>query len=558
MSQLRTLIWLKWRLLRNSLRSSKAVVNRVASIVGMVIAFTFASILALVLGFIAYTLTEPEGFGSALHRTATRDITQNLSTEFIFFSILGVLYLMWATMPLSLGGGKQFDAGKLLLYPITLRKLFLVDFISEFTTLHSVFLVPAVFALAIGAGLGSGKLSITLMAAIPAALVGVGLSKWLSTIIGSLLRRKRARGETVVALLGVIVGLGAAVAGQIVPLLFKHADSLRSLRWTPPGAAAFLLVGNPAADTFAYTTAFVTLSAYALVLIVGTYWIVRRAALGIEGRRKQKIVVENREATTYAGWQLPLLSSELSALVEKEFRYLLRNAQVRMMALMPLLVIFIRLINSQKYGMTRRGISNGFRAYGSGLLLIGGELYVFLILAGLSCNLFAFEEGGIRTLILSPIDRRKILLSKNIVVTFLALIFAIALLILNTIIFRDLTIDSLLFLVLTFVIFAAINSTIGNWLSIRFPKRMRYGKRLNVSGVAGLFLIPLILLMLAPPLVSTLVGYFTRSLLNEFLLLTLFALVAVGLYSLMINFHGRLLARREIDILEAVREPADE
>jgi hypothetical protein len=530
----------------------------VASILGMVIALAFSLILALVLGFIAYTLTEPEGFGSALHRTAARDMPQNLSTEFIFFSIFGVLYLMWATVPLSLGGGKQFDAGKLLLYPITLRKLFIVDFVSEFTTLHSIFLVPAVFALAFGSGLGSGKLSIALIAAIPAALVGVGLSKWLSTIIGSLLRRKRARGETVVALLGVVVGLGAAVAGQIVPLLFKHADSLRSLRWTPPGAAAFLLVGNPARDTVAYATAFLTLSAYAILLIVATYWIVRRAALGIEGRRKQRVVVENSEATTYSGWQLPLLSSDLSALVEKEFRYLLRNAQVRMMALMPLLVIFIRLIQSQKLGATRRGISTGFRAYGSGLLLVGGVLYVFLILAGLSCNLFAFEEGGMRTLILSPIDRRKILLSKNIVVTFLALIFAIALLILNTIIFRDLTIDGLLFLVLTFVIFAAINSTIGNWLSIRFPKRMRYGKRLNVSGVAGLFLIPLILLMLAPPLVSTLVGYFTQSLVNEFLMLALFALVSVGLYSLMINFHGRLLARREIDILEAVREPADE
>jgi hypothetical protein len=527
----------------------------VASILGMVIALAFALMLALVLGFVAYTLTEPEGLGSALHRTAAGDMPQNLSTEFIFFSIFGVLYLMWATVPLSLGGGKQFDAGKLLLYPITLRKLFLVDFISEFTTLHSVFLVPAVLAISIGAGLGSGKLSFTLIAAIPAALVGVALSKWLSTIIGSLLRRKRARGETVVALLGVVVGLGAAVAGQIVPLLFKHADSLRSLRWTPPGAAAFLLVGSPGV---AYGTAFLTLSAYAVVLIVATYWIVRRAALGIEGRRKQKIVVENSEATTYAGWQLPLLSSDLSALVEKEFRYLLRNAQVRMMALMPLLVIFIRLIQSQKLGATRRGISNGFTAYGSGLLLIGGVLYVFLILAGLSCNLFAFEEGGMRTLILSPIDRRKILLSKNIVLTFLALVFVSALLILNTLIFRDITMGSLLFLVLTFVTFAAINSTIGNWLSIRFPKRMRYGKRLNVSGVAGLFLIPLILLMLVPPLVSTLVGYFTRSLLNEFLLLTLFALVSVGLYSLMINFHGQLLARREIDILEAVREPADE
>ena len=66
---------------------------------------------------------------------------------------------MWATVPLSLGGSKQFDAGKLLMYPITLRKLFAVDFISELTTLHSVFLVPAVMAMCIGAGLGSGNLS---------------------------------------------------------------------------------------------------------------------------------------------------------------------------------------------------------------------------------------------------------------------------------------------------------------------------------------------------------------------------------------------------------------
>jgi hypothetical protein len=39
MAQLLTLIWLKWRLLRNSLRSSKAVVNKVASVLGMLLAF---------------------------------------------------------------------------------------------------------------------------------------------------------------------------------------------------------------------------------------------------------------------------------------------------------------------------------------------------------------------------------------------------------------------------------------------------------------------------------------------------------------------------------------
>jgi ABC-type multidrug transport system permease subunit len=229
-----------------------------------------------------------------------------------------------------------------------------------------------------------------------------------------------------------------------------------------------------------------------------------------------------------------------------------------MMALMPLLVIFIRLVNSRKFGATRREMSDSFYAYGSGLLLLGGVLYVFLILAGLSCNLFAFEEGGMRTLILSPIDRRKILLGKNLVMTFVASVFVVVLLILNTIIFGDMTAGNLLFLVLSFVIFAALSSTIGNSLSIRFPKRMRYGKRANISGMAGLFFIPLIVLLITPPILATLVGYVTRSLFNEYLVLLLFALVSVGLYSVMINLHGRLLARREIDILEAVREPTDE
>jgi hypothetical protein len=559
MSQLFTLIWLKWRLLRNSLRSSKAVVNKVASILGILVALVFSLVLALILGIVAYALTQPEGLSSAFRRTAARDLPATASAEFIFFSILGLMYLMWATVPLSIGGSKQFDAGKLLMYPITLRKLFAVDLLSELTTLHSIFLVPAVLALCIGAGLGSGNLSTTLLAAIPAILFGVALSKWLSTTIGSLVRRKRARGETIVALIGALAGLGTAAAGQLAQILFRHADVFRSLRWTPPGAVAFLLIGNAANDKLGYALAFLTLSTYATVLIIATYLIARRAALGLEGRKRPKTSVEtNTSLQGYSGWQLPLLSGDLTAVVEKELRYAMRNAQIRMMALMPLILIVIRLVNSQRMGAASPNAPSSFLAYGSGLLLMGGMLYVFLILAGLSCNLFAFEEGGMRTLILSPVDRRKILLGKNIVLTFIALLFATALLVLNTIIFRDITVGNLLFLSLSFIIFAGISSTVGNWLSIRFPKRMRFGKRLNVSGVAGLLLIPLVIVLAMPPVLATLVGYFTRSLFYEYVTLALFAVISVGFYSLVINFHGRSLARREIDILEAVREPSDE
>jgi hypothetical protein len=554
MSQLLTLIWLKWRLLRNSLRSSKAVVNRVASILGMLVALFFALLVAVILGFAAYAFSQPDALGSAFRRTATRDAAA--SAEFIFFSMFGLIYLMWATVPLSIGGSKQFDAGKLLIYPITLRKLFAVDFVSELTTLHSVFAVPAILAISIGAGLGTGNLATCLIAAIPATLFGIALSKWLSTSIGSLLRRKRARGETIVALIGAVAGLSAAVAGQIAPILFKHADAFRALRWTPPGAAALLLVGN--VDSSAYFGAFLTLSAYAIILINATYWIARRAALGMGGRRKQKVAVVTETTTGYSGWQLPFVSAELSAIVEKEVRYALRNAQVRMMALMPLILIVIRAVNAQRWGTARAVPRGDFLTYGAGLLATGGVLYVFLILAGLSCNHFAFEEGGMRALILSPVDRRKILLGKNIAITCLAFVFATILLTLNTIVFQDLTVPKLLFILLSFVIFAAINSTIGNWLSIRFPKRMRFGKRLNVSGVAGLLLIPMVIVLSTPPLVATVVGYLTRSLAYEYATLLGFALLLVGFYFLMLNFQGRSLARREIEILEAVREPSDE
>ena len=559
MSQLGTLIWLKWRLLRNSLRSSKAVVNKMATVLGMLAALAFSIVVALGLGAASYALTNPEMIGEVLRRSQRGEIAIAASTEFIFFSILAFLYLMWATVPLSIGGSKQFDAGKLLMYPITLRKLFAVDFLSELTTLHSVFAVPAILAISIGAGLGSGNLAIALIGAVPATLFGVALSKWLSTTIGTLLQRKRARGETIVGLIGAVAGLSAALAGQLAPILFRHAESLRSLRWTPPGAAAVLFTGA-ARDPLEYTIAFVTLSAYTIVLIVVTYWVARRAALGLTGRRRRKVIADtNRDLPVYAGWELPFLSPELSAIVEKEMRYAFRNAQVKMMALMPMILIVVRFFNSHRMGDLRSSARAGeFITYLSGLMASGGVLYVFLILGGLAANQFAFEEGGMRTYILSPVDRRKILIGKNIAVTIVAFVFSVALLVLNAVVFRDTSLGDVVFVALSFVVFAGIMSIYGNWVSIRFPKRMVFGKRMNVSGVAGLLLIPMILVLGGPPFLAAVVGYASGSVYVGYATLALFAFISVAVYAVVINAQGRDLARREIEILETVREPSDE
>lgn len=537
-----------------------------ATIVGMSAALTLALIIALGLGAAAYALTSP---GVLTHvaegRRRARSAGTIPSAQFIFFSIFSFCYLMWATLPLSVGSSRQFDPGRLLMYPISLRKLFALDLVSELTNLQAVFAIPAIFAIGLGAGLGSGNLALAMLVMLPTAAFGLALSKWLSTSVGSLTHRRRTRGETLLALIGVLAGLGGALVGQLAPVVLRHAESFKGLRWTPPGAAAFALTtGLQKGAETEYVLAIATLCAYTTILILATYWIARRTVLGKGGARRRKDRARlQTESSNYTGWKLPLLTPQLAALVEKELRYVLRNAQLRMMVLMPLILIIVRFANPNRFGsdqVSSEGNSffGDFLIYGHGLMATAGVLYVFLILTGLSCNQFAFEEGGMRSLILSPVSRSQILIGKNISTTVVALVFSITLLTINQLVFRDLTMEALLFVGLSFLIFAPSISIVGNWLSVRFPKRMKFGKRLNVSGVVGLLIVPILILLALPPLVAVAFGYFSQSLLIEYATLATLAGLAIGFYLLVIDVQGRSLQRREVDILEAVREPTDE
>ncbi|MFN2498275.1 MAG: hypothetical protein ABR557_04240 [Pyrinomonadaceae bacterium] len=562
MSQLRTLIWLKWALFRNSMRKSKAVVNRVASLLAMLAALALSLLIAVGLGVASYAVTIS---GRAVETqalvTAHGGDVVVPSAEFIFFSIFSLCYVLWATLPLSIGGGRQFDPGNLLLYPVSLRKLFALDFVSEVATLQSLFAIPAVIAVGIGVGLATGKTAAAILIALVAAAFGVALSKWVSASIGSLTRRKRTRGETLLALMGAIAGLGGALFGQIAPVIFRHADSIAALRWTPPGAVAYALTrGLQPGQTVIYVLVLLLLAAYTSVFVVITYWLARRATLGggaTKQKRRQQLVADE----LHTGWHLPFISPALSAIVEKELRYAMRNAQLRMMTLMPLILIVIRFMNRSRFDdenvETGTRYSAGFFDYGEGLLATAGMLYVFMILAGLFCNHFAFDQAGMRTLILSPVDRKKVLLGKNISLSFLALVFCTGLIAINELVFRDISLAAVLFAVLSFVAFAALMSLMGNWFSMHFPKRMKYGKRLNIAGVVGLLLIPMILLLALVPLAATAAGYLVQSMSVVYVTLAVLAVLSVGFYVILLPFQGEALQKRELAIHEAVNDPEE-
>jgi hypothetical protein len=562
MRQLATLIWLKWTLFRNSLRSSKAVVNRIASVLAMLAALALAVVVALGLGVTAYALTSPEIGLQSLHAKSRGGAQAIPSAEFIFFSIFALCYLLWATLPLSIGSSRQFDPGNLLLYPISFGKLFAVDFVSEIASLQSVFAIPAIVAIGFGAGLAQGQIAGGILIAVVATAFGVSLSKWVATSIGSLIRKKRTRGETLLALIGAIAGLGGALFGQIAPLLFRHGESISSLRWTPPGAIAFALTqGLREGHASECALALIVVSVYTMALILITYWLERRAILGSGGtRRKRPADSLIRTTESYTGWEIPLISPALSAIIEKEVRYITRNAQLRMMTLMPLILIVIRVMNKPRFDPSGAGARGGtfatdFFTYGQGLMATTGILYIFLILGGLFCNQFGFEASGMRTLILSPVNRKSILVGKNIAISAIALIFSAGLLGVNELVFGDITGGALLVAALSFLAFASLMSLMGNWFSIRFPKRLKFGKRLNVSGVVGLLLIPMVVILALVPLASAAAGYVAQSLLIEYVTLALLTLLSLGFYLTMIGAQGESLQQRELEILEAVNDP---
>ena len=67
----------------------------------------------------------------------------------------------------------------------------------------------------------------------------------------------------------------------------------------------------------------------------------------------------------------------------------------------------------------------------------------------------------------------------------MALIFSAGLLLVNELVFRDLTPGRVALCRAQFFIFAPLMSVMGNWLSIRFPKRMKFGKRSTFPALWG-------------------------------------------------------------------------
>ncbi len=184
-------------------------------------------------------------------------------------------------------------------------------------------------------------------------------------------------------------------------------------------------------------------------------------------RAAVKSVVSVREA---AAPELRLLPATVAAVLGKEFRYLFRNGFVAMALLSPPL---LALLFSMQFGGAH---PTATRAISPDLFFPGMMAYLTLILMAPSFNSFAYEGRGMQTYFMLPMRFRDILMAKNLVtLTILTgeIAFCVALLKWRV----GLPPYPVFLATICALIFAVTGQlTIANWSSLKFPKKMEFGK----------------------------------------------------------------------------------
>jgi ABC-2 type transport system permease protein len=257
------------------------------------------------------------------------------------------------------------------------------------------------------------------------------------------------------------------------------------------------------------------------------------------------------------GWSLPFASPPVSAVFEKEVRYLLRSGPALLQLIIPLILIVFFGFSMRQSGAGSGKHGNPFAHLPTDWAFPIAVGYAFLIQTNLVYNSFSYEGNGVQFLFLAPVRFRDVMEGKNLY-HLLFTFFEAALVGIGMSLFF--TPPRLMIVVATLaaVLFASLaNFSVGNLLSLSFPKRLEFGalRQRNVSGVtmaASLGMQSFLLSFCTG--IFFLTNYFHHFWLAPWIFLILVAAVTPG-YLASLNYASKLaLDRREVLTAELCRQ----
>jgi ABC-2 type transport system permease protein len=574
--QLKTILWLRWRLTRNQWARSKGVGAVIAAVV------LFAAFVLATASFVGALLGGMFGLSTAKPLVVML-VWLGLTVAFLFLWMIGLLN--------EIQRSESIDLQRLMHLPVGLGQMFVVNYIASHLTLSTIIAVPAMLGLAVGLSISHGPAMLLLA---PLALSTVlmmsawtyFLRGWLATLMSNPRKRRT-----------VIMGITFAfiVISQAPNFYFNI------LRSRSHSSSAFVpgetrdksrkASGQEKLDQLIAVQKFIPplwlpvaagalAEGRALPALLGTLGCLAIGAVGLRrayrdtvrfyhgetGKRATKPVgprpvqtsasAPGKTGTGFLELRLPGVPEQSAALAVATLRSLLRAPEVKMAWASSLLVTVILGASFLLRGPpTIPEVVKPFIATGAVLFS------VFMLVQFLS-NQFGFDRDGFRALVLSPADRRLILLGKNIASLPVAVVFGLLLLTLICVWLRPSipTVAATLIQIPCVVLIAGLT---GNLLSILVPYRIQPGsmKPTKMPALAMLVMVLCHLLFpaaMAPVFVAPLADLLWRKAgwpnavpVNLLLSTALLALTAL-LYWLMLGPLGRLLQRRETKILNVV------
>ncbi len=540
--QVAAIVWLRWRLFVNALRSTRGRVELTSRILVS---------LAFAIG----------GIGGAFGMCIAAYFFISSGKPQMLALLLWAIFVFWQFFPLmATAFTDNPDSSDLLRFPVSYRAYFLVRL--AYGGFDPATAVGSLWSFGILVGVGFAKATL-LPWALLVLLVFAAFNLLFMQMVFAWVERWLAQRRTreIMGVLFALLVLSFQLIGPLVSHFGKRArpGAQRFVEVVapvqallPPGLASDAITQGiypnwpVALSSLALLSAFVLLAGYSLHL---------RLLAEYRGENLSEVAAASalpKDRTLRLGWNLPGFSTPAAAVFEKEIRYLLRSAPMLLTLIMPIFVLIIfRLgpMNSARHP----GV---FLTHTPDMAFPAAAAYTLLMLTNLVYNNFGGDAGGIQFFYASPVSFREIVLAKNLTHASILAVEVVVAWIAVSVLYQPPPLDVTVATLAGLLFAALLNFSIGNLLSLYSPKKLDYSKfgRQRASQMT-------VLISLGVQLVIVGVGvaafWMARSY-GSFWITTIVLLVLAGIsfsiYGMILKRVDRLaLERRETLVAELCR-----
>lgn len=570
--QIKTIVWLRWRLTRNQWMRSGGLGAVIAVLIGGA---------GLVLGLLSFA----GGLVGAIYGLRT---APPLTVMFVWFGVTFAFLIFWMIGLLTeLQRSETIDLQRLMHLPVALGQMFVINYLVSLLALSIVICVPAMLGLAIGLIITRGfEMSLVIPLALSMVFMITAWTYCLRGWLAAMMTNPRRRRTIIVGITLAFIMLGQAPNLYFNVIQRPNRQPVSSAEWQARNSAERKKFNQLLAAQKFIPPLWLPVGAQALAgghplpAVFGTVGCLAIGALGLRRAYRTTVKFYHGQAGGMAAarvkptapataatapvhtrgrlleLRLPAVPEQATALALASFRSMLRAPEVKMAWGFPFIMLI--LFGVMFFSGARPEPNEAVKPF----IATGAMAFSVFTLVQFFANQFGFDRDAFRALMLSPAERRLILLGKNLACLPASAI--LALLVLGFISIRlHLSVPMILAALLQLVTILLLAATGGNLLSILAPWRIQPGsmKPTKMSGLATLTVVLrqfLFLPLISPVFVPPLAGWLWQKaglpvLIPIDLILSLaLATAAAFIYWQTLQLFGRWLQHREIKILSVV------